>query len=392
MKKFVVILSVLILCTSLLEGCSTTGSPEAPANSKSEASAISEETSVSENTPSGAPSEEQKDPDATGSRTITDLVGDSVTLPPAAEIEKVIIIAPPYVSYFLAEVQKPEMIVGCHPATFKMANPGLLDILMPDREKVNTTFLDGFKSNTEEVLKMDPDVIIVYGDFQKKGLEKVDAPILNLKPNKISSVETSFKSIFKIFDAIFETNNSDRFNSEWDKAIKIKNNTLKEYQTNQPQKGLVIKGNSSDKLTVRGIGSFGDDWLKTTGLENVVDQDGDGLEVSMETIYSWNPDIIYTMGAIGAEKMLTNEIESQDWSLTKAFKDGRIYDIPKSLTLWHASSPDAPLTMQWMLSKNFPNSMTEDDFIVTMQKYYKDNYNIDLTVDMAKSILYPEKK
>ncbi len=322
-------------------------------------------------------------------RIIKDLSGNDIAVPYAKDIEKVIIVAPPYLSFFLSVVQQPEMVVGAHPGAFNMANPELLKIMMPNQGSVNTQFLDGFKSNTEEVLLMDPDIIFIYGEFQREGLEKVDIPIVNLQESTGANVESSSLGIVNLMRDIFEIKGDNLFQKEWEQSNKLAKEVFEKNKKNEQQRGLVVFSNTSGTITVRGVGSFGDDWLKTSGLINVVEMQGDNLEVSMEDIYNWDPDIIYTMGPVGAETMIANQAEGQDWSYVNAFKSERIYDIPESLTKWHAGSPDAPLTLLWMLSKNFPDDFSEEEYNEKMKQYYKNNYSIELTDSLLESILYP---
>ncbi len=82
-------------------------------------------------------------------------------------------------------------------------------------------------------------------------------------------------------------------------------------------------------ITVRGAGTYGDDWLNKSGLVNVASElEGDSVEVTMEQIYEWDPDIIYIFRGMPSQSYIDNTIDGQDWSLTSAYADGTIYDMP----------------------------------------------------------------
>ena len=112
-------------------------------------------------------------------RMITDLTGTQVEIPEAENIDKVMIVAPPLLSTYLNVVHDDTKLAGINPMSISDMNEELVPMLLPDKDSIRTDFLDGFASNTEEVLKMNPDIILIYGDAQKKGLENIDIPVVN---------------------------------------------------------------------------------------------------------------------------------------------------------------------------------------------------------------------
>lgn len=325
-------------------------------------------------------------------RTIVDLAGNTVTIPAVEDIHRVIVTAPPYLSFYLTAVQKPALLVGVNSKAFGMANKELLAMLMPNKDDVDTTFLNGFASNTEDVLRLAPDVIFIYGKAQREGLENIDIPVIDLCNKEGSLNEVNSIAIDRIYREVFGIAEDHSLEKAWAKVHEKVDPILEKHAEETKQKGLVIMSNTGTELTVRGIGSFGDDWLKISGLENAVTMEGDGLTVSMENIYEMNPDVIYCMAGKTAEEYLNGTIEGQNWSHTSAFQNGRIYDIPYSISKWHAPSPDSPLTLEWMVSKNFPEDLSKADFEADMKAYYTENYGIDLSDSLMHSILYPYAK
>ncbi len=147
--------------------------------------------------------------------------------------------------------------------------------------------------------------------------------------------------------------------------------------------------NTGDKITVRGIGSYGDNWLKTSGLVNVADIKGDNREVSMEQLYAWNPDIIYIFRGKPADAYLQGKIYGQDWSHIKAVQNRAVYDMPRGLMNWGAPNAESPLTLLWMLSKNYPELLSDAAFSEMMVAFYARRYGIRLSNKLIDEILYP---
>ncbi len=324
-------------------------------------------------------------------RTIIDLAGNTVTIPAPEEINRVVIIAPPLLSTYVSTAQDSKKLVGVHPTAFNDANQELLNLMVPNNKGINTTFLTGYESNVEELLKLDPDLVLVYGETQKKGLENIQIPVVDFFTKNQINEEWSVQ-IDELMQEIFALDEDNSLQKEWDKANQNVAQILSEAKEKKAQKGLMIMSNTGDKVTVRGAGSYGDDWLLKSGLSNVASEiTGDNIEVTMEQIYQWNPDIIYVFRGLPAGEYLSGTIKGQDWSQTEAFKNGRIYDTPKGMINWGTPCADSPLMLQWLVSKNFPDKLSKKDFASVMKEFYKSRYGIDLTDELANSILNPNE-
>jgi iron complex transport system substrate-binding protein len=326
-------------------------------------------------------------------RTITDLAGNTVVVPSADEIENVVIVAPPLVSTYASAIKETEKIVGASEVAFNDANPDILNMMISNWESINTTFLTGYASNTEELLKLDPDIILVYGEAQKEGLENVDIPVVDFFINDQNN-ETWSVEIDRLMREIFNQNDDDfSLQDEWDRANQKVNEMIEQESDNPNQTGLMIMSNTGDKITVRGAGTYGDDWLLRSGLTNAAGElNGENLEVTMEQIYEWDPDIIYVFRGLPAEQYLSGAIDSQDWSQVQAFKDGRIFDTPRGLMNWGAPCSDSPLMVQWLASKNFPDLLNENEYFTIVKDYYSRCYGLTITDEQVKGILNPNMK
>ncbi len=324
-------------------------------------------------------------------RTVTDLQGNRVRLPPAKDLHRVVIIAPPLVSWFASFRLPHTEIVGANSIAFVDVNTKLLDHILPQWRSIPTGFLTGFRSNTEELLRLKPDVILVYGNFQKEGLEAVPIPVLDFylgnHDNEVASVARTklMREIFAPADSVSDLQH------EWDQAKKQASELLA--KRNGPRKkGMMISSNTGDTIMVLGLHSCGDDWLKKSGLSNVAnvpDSQGAGREITMEQLYAWNPDIIYVFRGIPAADYLKGNIAGQDWRPIKAVRNGAVYDMPLGLANWGAPNPDSPLTLLWMIGTAYPEVMGEVDFADLMKAYYARRYGIALNEELIETTLYP---
>ncbi len=324
-------------------------------------------------------------------RTITDLTGAEVTIPVAKNIEKVVIIAPSIVPTYLSTVQDNGKLVGTHQMTFVLANQHILSDLLPNWQEINTTFLTGFSSNAEELLKLDPDLILVWGAAQKEGLENINIPVVDFYEPSHENEQWSI-GVDKLMRDVFQIDSGKTLQDEWDLTNKTVSAGLAKIDDSNRKTAIMIMNNTGDIITVRGGDTYGDDWLQKSGLKNMAGSltGGENNQVTMEQIYEWNPDIIYLFqGDLDHEAYLSNAIGGQDWSKTKAFENKTIYDMPVGIMNWGTPSSDSPLTLEWLVMNNYPGTINEMDFLSRMRTYYEEHYNIVLAEELIESILHP---
>lgn len=324
-------------------------------------------------------------------RTITDLAGNTVEIPAAKDIDKVVIIAPPLVPAYTSVVKEPSKLTGMSGMVVNNANKELLEQVLPDYKNISTSFLNGFVSNTEEVLNLDPDIILVYGDSQKQGLENIGIPVVDFYITDQENEAWSVK-VDQLMRKIFEVSDKGSLEEEWADSNKIAKKALDQISDSEKKTGLMIMSNTDGKVTVRGTGTYGDDWLTKSGLKNAAQEvQGESVEVSMEQIYKWNPDIIYIFRGGPAASYIANSISGQDWMQVKACKNGAVYDMPIGMFNWGSPNVDSPLTLQWMIMKNYDGLISETEFEKNMKEFYQRQYGISLDEGLMESILNPYK-
>lgn len=123
-----------------------------------------------------------------------------------------------------------------------------------------------------------------------------------------------------------------------------------------------------------------------SGIRNVAADLKGTVEVSMEQIYEWNPDMIIVFHDAPAKDILSNNIDGQDWSLLNAWKNGAVYDVPRTTYSWITPCADSPLLPLWLLSKAYPGLLSEAEVKTEITEYYQRNYEISLTESDLNSI------
>lgn len=340
--------------------------------------------STASQTSVSAPAENQ------GSRLITDLGGNQVEIPPVSEIQKVVIITPPVTSVLLEVIPDKNMIVGLSPKSFAFSNAEVMAKLFPKLKEVDTSFVgDNFAVNAEALLQLDPDIILYYGENQKKGLINTGLPIIDFFPKGKTDPKDVSIAWDNLLREIFEKDSSEGLQSEWT-ASDQKSKELLEKRTGESKSALCIFSNAGGSLVVSGSSSFdsyAQSFFEKAGLRNAASGISGTAEVSMEQIYQWNPDMIFVFHNAPAQAILNNTIEGQDWSLLTAWKNKAVYDIPQTAYSWVTPCADSPLMPLWLISKAYPELYSEAEFRSELSAYYERLHRVTLTQAEMDSVL-----
>lgn len=395
MKKSIIPILLSMAALSSLSGCS---SQPAGSTGTDTVETITEVTIPAvEATTSAAPAVETAaatEATTASPRVITDLGGNEVELPPVSEINHVVIISPPVTSVLLDVIPDKDMITGLSPKAFAFSNPDLMAKLYPNAGQVDTTFIDdSFTVNTESLLNLNPDLILYYGEIQKKGVINIGIPAIDLFPKGLTDpkdVTIAWDNLLReVFAADPAAGTAKGLETEWARAEELAKHLLSG-QTGDPQRALCIFSNVGGSLMVSGSSSFdsyAQSFFDKAGLINVAAEIQGTSEVSMEQIYEWNPDIIFIFHNAPAQAFLDNSITGQDWSLLDAWQNKQIYDIPQTAYSWGAPCADSPLMPLWLISKAYPELFSEDDFAAEMTDYYSRRHHITITPEDIASVL-----
>ena len=145
----------------------------------------------------------------------------------------------------------------------------------------------------------------------------------------------------------------------------------------------------SDDMTVAGQG-FTNYWMEQSGAVNpAADLTGEALNVDMEQMMLWNPDLIYigNFTEIQPSDLLENRLEGEDWSLIKAVQEGQVYKIPIGGYRWDPPGVETPLMIKWAASHQYPELFADMDMKAEVSEFYQEVYNFTLTDEMLAEIL-----
>lgn len=321
-------------------------------------------------------------------RKIKDLAGNEVDIPAVKDIKNVVIVSPPLMSFVLETIPSTDMIVGINSRSFTTSNAQIIEKVFPNWQSVNTSFIDaGFTVNKETLLNLEPDIIFYYGNVQRKGIGEVAIPCVDFRLASNNPQEVSI-AWDRLLREIFDLPASGGQQEAWDNTGSKISNLLS--NQDREKTALCIFSNVAGTITVCGTDAFdtyAQSFFELAGIRNIASDIEGTAEVSMEQIYEWNPDLIFVFQDVPAKRILDNSIDGQDWSALNAWKNKAVYDIPRTTYSWIIPSADAALMPLWLVSKAYPNLLSEQEMRTEITEYYRTNYDIYLSENNIDSIL-----
>lgn len=388
LKRLTLVFIFMVLLLNV--GC--TSSKEETA-SNPEIASKEEETSNHETVSSEANKE------ITRTRIIIDQNGREVEIPEKIERIATGRILPFPAVWYLATGSADE-IIGIHPASKSAAENSILRKFVPEILNAKTSFIQGDEMNIEELYKLNPDIVFMYGDkgnkledLEGKGITTVGIRTMSIaNGNSIETLNSWLELLGKMTNQEERASKIIEYGRKVEKEISEEVKVLKE---EEKIKGLMIFRMSEKKIEVSGKNFFGNYWLKQTGAIDVAENDINiRADVDMEQIYKWNPEVIYITNFtdIMPEDLYNNRVEGQDWSKIKAVKDKKVYKIPLGIYRWFPPCGDSPLMLKWLAQKNYPKIFKDYKIEDEIKDYYNEFYDYTLTDEEIKSILNPVKE
>ena len=380
MKKIISILMVLTMCIGLFS-CAAKDQVKDPAVDTAVLSESSSDT-----------------------HTVVDHGGNTVEVP--NKIDRIVVSdifpIPAVLSVFFNSADK---IVGMAPTSYSAAKNSLLSQVYPEILNAKTDFMNGNVINVEELMKLNPDVVFYSenNNEQKEVLTKAGFCAIGISANgwHYDCIDTlnhwleTLTEVFKYSDdisvlserSIMAQNKSNQIND----MIKKRVSSLKAEE--KKRVFFLFQYNDSTMLT-SGKNFFGQWWADAVGCINVAEEleKDNSVATNLEQVYAWNPDMIFitNFNTSLPNDLYNNTVGNYDWSEVKAVKDKEVYKMPLGMYRTYTPGIDTPITLLWFAKTAYPKLFSDVDLIKETTEYYKDIFDIDLTVDQIKSIYNPD--
>jgi iron complex transport system substrate-binding protein len=334
---------------------------------------------------------EIKDETKNETESITDMAGRTVEIP--NKIEKVYCTNP--IGTIFLYTLAPKKLVGWN-----------YPLSQQEKKYINKAYYDlpvlggwfGKKNtgNIEEILKVNPDIIIAMGSIDNTDIDSVNKiqeqtgiPVVMVYGEDLLSFDKSYEFVGSLLGKETKAKELAEYVKGTIDEVKSKVENIPEdkrirvYYAEGPN-GLQTDPETSPHTQV----------LKLVGGKNVADvsmQKGYGrTEVSLEQILLWNPDMIITDRISNSDELSFYQtvFKNEEWKEVEAVKNGKVYGIPQCPFSWFDRPPSVNriLGLKWLGSIIYPDTF-DYDIKNEVKVFYDKFYHYNLTEDEINEIL-----
>ncbi len=403
-------IAALVLSACMVMGttaCST--QPEKQEAAAAETTTASETTAASETTTASEPAAETEkttaesaegdgnvtiNPD--GTRTVIDQVGNAVTLP--EKIDRVVIASVwPLASVYILTMGT-DKLVGLDPAIVSAAENSILIKIAPEISEIETSFSQGGYMNAEELIKLDPDVVLystgVMDDLDVATQAGIPAVAFNTGIKDFNAVETINTWIELLEDVMGEDLSSAEYVEYGNEMQAMVADRLKDVKEEDKPTSMFIHKYSDNAVNVPGTKTWADYWITASGGINVASELSGTKETNIEQVYQWDPEKIFITNFNDAlpEDIYDNTLCSSDWSTITAVKNENVNKLPLGMYRWYVTCSDSPLMLLWMAKQHHPELFEDIDFNQTVKDFYQQFYEYELSDEDMTEIFEPERE
>lgn len=315
--------------------------------------------------------------------TITDQSDRQVTL--EKPVERVVTIPIPAASMFMALDGSSDKLVGMHSKSKSALEEGILKEIFPESLDIRSDVVgEGFMPNVEELLSVNPDLVFQWAHLGADVVRPIEEAGLKVVTFKYGT-EAYARQWLDIMGTILGKKDKSDALIAWrqEKQDAIAEKVANIPTSEKPRVAYFLRFLSS--FRVAGKGTYNDFYINLTGGQNV-GQDASGfVEVNVEQIMAWDPEVILLNGFEG-DLTVDNVYDNPMLAGVSAVKNRRVYKIPLGGYRWDPPNQESPLMWEWLSMvlhpKRFDWPLRED-----IAEKYRFIYNYDLSEHQIDAIL-----
>jgi iron complex transport system substrate-binding protein len=277
-------------------------------------------------------------------------------------------------------------------------NPGTInswsELFYPGAGEIPS--MGGTTPAIEELMNMDPDLVIVHPATVKDGfaqqIRDAGIPAININFSTYDDMMISYSMLGTVLGGVYQERLDTWCDMVSEKQEEV--NAITEKLTDE-EKPVVyyIAGQSDSLTTTMGMNSICADWTALAGgtyAMSLMDEPN-ATEVTAEEIFAIDPDVIIVGGTY--QHKLVEELENTDgWKDLSAVVNNRVYTNPYGAFSWDRFGLESYLQMDYALMCIQPelaeaSDVTRDSIIDEVIDFYKIMNGTELTKEQAGNML-----
>ena len=226
---------------------------------------------------------------------------------------------------------------------------------------------DSGSVNMEKLLQVKPDIVLIWtsGSQQIEFMRRQGLKVIAVYPESIGELYDVMDMLGRLFDRQAAMAATQR---RMDLMLKLVREHVARVAPAKRQKVLWIS--SRPTSVASGIG-VNNDLIRLIGGLNVAGYiQARNVDVSLEQIVRWNPDVIFIWS--GAPYTASDILHNPQWRTIRAVRNGRVYKTPK----WSTWSPRLAPTALWMEVRTYPATFQDVDLNAQVDRFYREVYGV----------------
>ena len=322
-----------------------------------------------------------------GKRIVVDQLGRSVVIP--QHVQRVVCLMHHALDITL-ELGAGDQLVGVVKNWQGLISPSIGDIY--PRIKTLPTPGTLTEVNMEELIKLNPDLVIVTHYFPQETLKKIEAA--GIPVVAVSLYQADFEQASKLNPKLTDPDKAYTIGMRIgvrllgeiygkDKEAKKLNDFVADRRSlvgsklsDIPDSKKISCYMANPDLTTYGTGKYVGVIMDRAGGINVARDINGYKTVNMEQILKWNPSVIFIQDRY-AKKVWPQVTKDPTWASIKAVKNKKVYITPEYVKPWGHPTPESmALGELWMAKKLYPSQFKDVDMNKYVQEFYKTFYGV----------------
>ena len=303
---------------------------------------------------------------APATKTVIDSRGEAVEIP--ADVQRIVALRSGIVETLIA-LGAEDKLVGIDESTKAgtgygefpiQLRPNLIDMSCP---------VTGKDLNVEEIIALDPDVVLIGGYGRLKWVQ----PLLEFNLTVVVAHFEELGNFTRDLKIIGQVVNKEEKAQELATYVDNYLASIDDKVGNIPD-GEKVSAYfcSHDAYSVYGCTTFEHVEIVTAGGTNVGEEITTWLPtISPEQLIAWNPEVIFTLEGTDTDAILTDE----KIQTVSAIANGKVYSIPEAG--WDFGSLRSIFAINWVASKLYPEKYEGVNITNDATQYYQAIWNVN---------------
>ncbi len=233
---------------------------------------------------------------------------------------------------------------------------GLID------DQIESKYLLERGATAEQITPLNPDTVVLKTIMRESvglQLENLGIPVVYVE---FESIDNIFRDVKILAALLNEQSRGEEIINKY-REMKTEIDSMISENSHQPNISvLILQSEKEDQLTTFSVPSA--NWLQTAMIESLgaypiwkkAAQTGGWMDVNLEQIAFWDPDIIFLVNYQGkAPEILKDILNNEVWQQLSAVKNDRTHPFIYDFISWDQPDPRWILAYSWMANKIYPD-------------------------------------